>query len=478
MSEFTAQTQYNLPQTAEYVGNKLQKEISHDTLGLERPHYDIGGHSIVFRNGLENPTFSENQENFTVVTNTPEGLLAAAEQITTDPSRKKYLSELSAKMKAGDCLDPAVADCIDGTLASISIGDDGRPLDYYDTDGFAVTLAALSGDAEAQAMVAAKRDALHSLEADRVARVSETYQKSYRQRAETGEAAEPLPLDQIALIHSTAHMITRDKDGTVMLVPAGQKREDGFPRASLHFTANSRVYAHAQAQDTWGIHDKLIVSNLAGVMEASAKKPENLYGVDTWFTVSPGESIKLPDAIIVESATDGEMLAESEGSITFLAKEVYSDAELASISQLAGETQLTHTGMFSSPAEILKEIALRRAMYKSGIPYELQDTPSTDGHGMANAHLGDRMASTALQLGVRSGKHFETAEYQMEMDLLSARQHAFIEPVIPDNWSQGQWTFSGSVPLAMRRQVVANGYAPSRPNTINQHEQDVMTAAV
>lgn len=505
------------PAAAEFVAGTLAKETVEDVEGLERAAYQIAGQTVLFRNRQETPELegraittlgaeasppltleldtkgtkadasalaaynearapapaAAGHESVRLVTNTPEGIVAAARQLAGDPAQREYLAGLATKMQAGEYTDPAVLDVVDGMLGAISITDTGEASELYDTDGFALALSALSGNAEAAAIVADKRDALRQMETARRDGLIAKNKQSAAEQREQDFSAEPVPLDTIALVHSTAHGIERDADGNVILTSAAQRRGDKLPRASLHFTLNSQVAPHVLGTyDTWGSSNKLIVANLAKTMDASRQAPESLYGVDTWFDLNPGENLTLPDTVVVEGSSEGALVADTEQGVSFLARAEYDTEQLSEIEALVREYGIADTRVFQSPQDILKEIALRKAMLKAGVPTQLQDTPSSDGHGMANSHLNARIVTTALELGLRTGTHFQTPEQIMEADVMSAMQSAYVEAVSDHDITTGQYASANWVPLAMRRQVLVSGYTPSRPNTLSRESAD------
>lgn len=154
-------------------------------------------------------------------------------------------------------------------LAAASVGDDGSVEENADVnlEGWPLVLSALSGDEVARGAVDFKLDALLLDERARSERQSKAGDENASSILEFGDKeVEPIPLEQIAMIHSTPYDIVRDDDGDVVLHPTGHFRDGNIPvsRASLHLTLNSRVYSHAQAQGAWGSKDKLIVASTKG----------------------------------------------------------------------------------------------------------------------------------------------------------------------------------------------------------------------
>ncbi len=489
---------------AETVVARLDKEAIFDESGLERSQFRIGGRKIVFRNRQETPSFADTawyvvaadaapplplelaathepmdtsaidtyNERYSasernapdalmVVTNTPAGLVAAARALVTNPDRIAELDHLSVRLGSEDYTDPAVTQSIDKILAAISVDDDGAPSRFYATDGFAVALADLVGDKDAAQVLGQKLAALHRNEAQRKASIRSSHSELARRwRA---EGVEPMPLENLALVHSTHQEIERDSEGNIVLVSAGQKRPDKVPRASVHFTVNSQVASNSGGE--WDVDNRMIVANLAETAAASHKLPEYLYGVDTWFVTGPGEKLTLPRALVVESASAGYLIQDSVNGISFLNQETYTAEQQANIDKFAKQYRLERdTGM--SPCEVLKEVALRRAMLRVGARLEELDMPSWKEHGMGSDELAKRINLTAAELGVNFGTHVNTGEAWQEDDCSTAIGHAYVEAIPRSVQYQGQFTCGAETSLEMRRLVLVNGYTPSRPNTL------------
>lgn len=491
------------------IQERLKKdESSVDELGIKRPEFTIGDHQVVFRNRQEMPTFNSkdiavigaevspplptlklnsegvfvvrdvtdiieyNKEHTLpieaaegktlVVTNTVEGIVRAAKELTDDESRRTQLAALEEAVKGGDYTSPQSLDSVDDILAAITIDDEGKLRDEYDTDGFALVLAAFSGDAEAKAIVDKKRSAL--LEGQAAYDRENDRENLVRAESVFG-AIEQLPLTEMALVHSTAYPIERDNNGNIILQAASQKRDDKLPRATLHFTVNSQVASNDGGE--WERSNKLIVGNLAKSIDASHRNPYVLDGVDTWFTLNPGESIKLPDALVVEGVVDGQLVEDSVEGVKYLDKEVYTAEERSEIGRLSVDLGID-TSLYSGEdqtGDLLKEVALKRALLRQGVPLYAQDSPSGSGHGMTNIHLASRIQKTAAQIGAGWGSHFNHAESYFEKNVTNAMNGPIHAP--PESGSgyfRGGvgWSTGGSgVALEVRRQVLVSGYVPA-----------------
>ena len=82
-----------------------------------------------------------------------------------------------------------------------------------------------------------------------------------------------------------------------MLYAASAKRDDRYPRSSVHFTANGEVQSHIWGN--WSSNNKLIVTNFEDAHGANGN-PRTMSVVDTWYTLKPQEGMTLPNARVIE----------------------------------------------------------------------------------------------------------------------------------------------------------------------------------
>ncbi len=493
--------------TARFMAEVLQRRETIDKDGIMRPAYTIGGREVVFRTRQETPTYEDStvivpggehvmplpQESWDdetmdyvkddmssieeyvqnhqegapriVVTNTPEGMLATAALLAPNEEDRIRLKALEEKFTAGKTWDQDQKDIIDTMLAAVSVDDTGEMRSIVDVEGWAVALAALSGDSYAEAIVAKRRVVLIANEAARSSDPTRPDKMiAYREKNGLSEV-EPVPIEQIALVHSTQYDVQRDAAGNIVLRTAGQHREDKYPRASLHFTLNSRVgdvYAMGEKQE-WGDHQRIIVANFKEVIDSAHTLPNRMDGVDTWFTINPGQELALPGALVVEPVEEtpsGALVEQTESGVLFNSS---GSGEWTSELRDLADTYGTY-----SP----KELALRIAMGRVGVPADLMDFASGDGHGMFSHELAIRMRMTASSLGLPSGKHFETPEANMEINAhINLRNLAGKLNYAGYQWESENMTAYPGTAIEARRQALASGHYPARPNALTDRAQ-------
>lgn len=492
----------------EYVKDTLQKHDVVDTEGISRPAYIINGHEVVFRTRQESPIYADtdvvvpggafvyplerevwdeatdsdkmtdesavrayvdahqNDAPRIVVTNTPEGMLSAAALLVESEEERTHLQELATAFAKGDTWTEAQKKALDTMLAAISVDDQRSLQDSLNMDGWPLALAALSGDTMAQLMTDTKREGLIEAERER-ASDPDAVEKTAAWQAENGfEASEPIPLEQLALVHSTSYDIQRDQDGNIILRTAGQHRDDKFPRASLHFTLNSRVgdVVSNGEQQNWADTNKMIVANFKDTIDASRTLPNRMAGMDTWFTLSPGEALKLPGALVVEQVEQtksGKVIEETDTGVQFVVKDEYTLEESDFL------RELSRTYMATGP----KDLALRIAMERVGAPVELMDRSSSDGHGMFSRVIGGRVNATATSLGLPSGKHFQTPEANMEANAFRNMPKMLGKQALGRYQLEVEYMSAYSdTAIEARRQALAGGFYPARPNVADEAE--------
>ncbi len=215
-------------------------------------------------------------------------------------------------------------------------------------------------------------------------------------------------------------------------------------------------------QQTWADANKLIVANFKHVIDASRKIPNRMAGMDTWFTLNPGETLTLPDALVVEqveATPSGKVIEETETGVQFVLKDTSTDEDWYFLRDLSIKYGING----------VKDIALCMAMERVGVPVDLMDGPSGDGHGMRSHVLDSRVNATATSLGLPSGKHFETPEAYMENQAYFNMPKMLGKLAVDPYYLQVEFMSSYSdAAIEARRQALASGFYPARPNVVDE----------
>ena len=274
------------------------------------PAYTIGESkdTIVFKGMGED--LSSLQGKARIVPATPEGLLEEA--LRMSPDNKDLISMLE-NFRA-NTPGQAENDLLDSLLASVSVSKKGKMQWGESTDGFAMLLSSLSGNKNAANFIKHKTAVFK--------RVRDYYdQVPYSNKPITPEQLalleqEGIDMSQIPLIHSTKYPIMRDESGEVFLKAHGDWQvgaETPYARSTIHSTLEAPVATspmHTGANDKWEGTNSQIITTLRDMFDANGN-PASINPTDTWWHRNPGQSLRMPNAIVTTAFTDiGKYRAE------------------------------------------------------------------------------------------------------------------------------------------------------------------------
>ena len=472
---------------ADYVTEVLQKTEVQDLDAIPHPVYTVAGRRVAFRNRNELAAFEQpwaaialesspplnvggNEQvsaarwreygekaadpaaaELMIVSVTPQGLMAAAEQFGS--SNAEALRASRQAIQNGE-YDETALGVIDGMLAGLVIDDAGNMRNKYDTDGYALVLAGLTGDEVAAALIRNKVAALYAYKAAEAS----TDVAELRRHIEENAALYPESIkpQHIALVHSTEHELSHDATGTLVLKAASQHRDDQLPRATLHFTVNGQVTSHLGGQ--WSDKNKLIVTNLQNILDADGL-PQCMNAVDTYYALDPGQSLRLPGAKVIESRTDQTELVAADGDhVTYKDRQAYSDQEKAEITALARRYRVRTDEYNGDYSTLLREVTLRQTLESVGVETFVIAGP----HYSDNDQFDKAYTRLASELGVgNNGLHASSGNSSIE-------DYSTIAMVSGDytGWDErgnGSDLVVTNASLPAMRQVVASGYIPARP---------------
>jgi hypothetical protein len=272
--------------------------------GFDFPAYQMAGSKTktVFKGSTEDlsalPT-----EGFNIVPTTPEGILTEA--LRLNPNNQKIrtmLDNFNARTYGN-----TEKDFLVDMMSSVGIGDDGAKLSIENTDGFAQLISSLSGNAEAQSVIAAKSKIFKDIiEKQRLASVAEGFSKnSYLSNT---KAIDP---SQAPIFHSTPYAITRNADGSVPIYPAGfhtigKFGPDGMPlgsaRNSVHTTPESVVLPNMNRLG--GESYSQVVAPLSEMIKANKRLPYSANTTDMSWVPEIGQPLIFPRGSVVQTSYD------------------------------------------------------------------------------------------------------------------------------------------------------------------------------
>jgi hypothetical protein len=221
-------------------------------------------------------------------------------------------------------------------------------------------------------------------------------------------------LDNLFLVHETAHPVQTDAEGNIVLRPT-EDHVDGVSRPTVHFSVNALVSGHMwRQQETEG---RCIVVPLRDVLRENLGCVENLYAVDTILTAPMGSGLRLPaastkvieykdlDADLEDTASAREAavadVVRSGGGQVFRMGSHNSDTAVdARIALLAAELKVPNSTVHSATSSAIWEAELNSADPNRGKVPVLRVTPemlaglSDAGRTRLVAH--DRWAAAPL----------------------------------------------------------------------------------
>jgi hypothetical protein len=243
---------------------------------------------IAFEGQIPKQDFSAlSNSGIKVIPTTPQGLLEEAISGSSSIAKRIKLNAMLNNFK-NNKIGKNETRLLDNMGSALVPNSDG----LYNLDGLAMVIRSLSGDKAASKIVNSRTSQLlDSIEKNKI--------NNYQTLPGGGgkDIADP---SKISAIHSTSHAITRDKDGNIILRPAGEYLSN-TSRGSVHFSLEDTVKSHLYGQ--WANTNKKIVSPLADMMKNNGM-PYNINSTDTWWMRNPGESLKISNAAVVSPYTD------------------------------------------------------------------------------------------------------------------------------------------------------------------------------
>jgi TP901 family phage tail tape measure protein len=401
-----------------YVENDGLKFPTH-TIGTDSTRFGFEGYGEDLSGLLKAGKIDE------IVKTTPEGILEAA--LKLNPKSKEIRSLLD-NFKNKNITQKEI-EFLDQMIGATSISNRGKRTQLEQGEGFAMLLAALKGDKNAQDIVKIKAGIAEEIvKKERLARNKEVAESYKGFRLEDG----PVEPQNVPVIHSTKYPVVRDKNGNVVLHTYGDQNigtDVAYPRASLHFTLEDTVKSHMQGQ--WDSAQNKIVSRLSTMIDDSGL-PYQLNSTDTWWMRNPGQPLKISDASVIKPFTNYSSYADeliSRGlmkagddtpimaidtktkEILHLIKENYTDADRIKIAELQGYSAGYAETLVGKEANAIEETALQLAKQQLGIK---TSAVNLEQHGLGSKSRQDHIYRIAKALGLSSEIHSGSRPYIME----------------------------------------------------------------
>jgi TP901 family phage tail tape measure protein len=441
------------------------------------PVHKIKGSSFAFQ-GVGDDFSQLASQGITPVKTNPQGLLEAAIKLNPkDKGLQAMLKNVQDK-KFG----PLETKLLDDIGAAVSIGRRGNVVAEESVDGFAMVLASLSGNKNAQRIINEKTNIL-----------KKTFEKE-KEKARAGKV-DIEDFEDITAIHSTKFPVIRDANGNVTIQPYGYQNlgtNKSVPRASVHFTLEAPV-KQVGVEGNWAASNNVIVSKLSSIIDKNGL-PYRLGGTDTFFMRSPGQGLTLSDASVIRPITSKKQYSlelKNRGLITagermpiitmdpktndvlYQSKKYYSQSERYQISKIGKDLKINPytsddgVGRLIDPSntasfkgyedDLLKIISMQIAKKRVGTT-----SPPTkfDGPQVADPILNERVNSLSKKYNLETNLYSQSKPGLLENALNSYR---------PTNQPK---TFGGSI--ESMRMATATGdfasnirYAPDKRLGIN-----------
>jgi hypothetical protein len=272
-----------------------QDEIFDVATATQAPTFQIGksGERFAFQ-GYGEDLSGIAKSGVSIVETNPISILQTALRLNPkDKNIQSLLNNFLTHKETGKGIDIPEIEFLDQLKAAVSIDSKGQNAVDTQTDGFAMILASLSGNKNAQNIIKEK---------------TKIYQKMLT--PDSVPVGSVLPEDivdtsQIPVIHSTNREVVRQPDGSIHFYPRGNfhvgDKSMAYPRSTLHTTLGATVESHGAG--TWGPDNLRIFSPLDQVLDANGN-PRTFNPTDTWFQPAPGKPFIMPNGTIVRPFND------------------------------------------------------------------------------------------------------------------------------------------------------------------------------
>ena len=198
---------------------------------------------------------------------------------------EKMLIEVRSGVYSGKSLD-----LVDKLIAANCIRDDRNEWDdtLSGADAEAVVVLSLLGGNEAGTYLDSKLEQMRNLDV-------------LRNQKKGEENKWPVDIDKQACVHATKFKPLKKEDGSYEVRTTGDATGFEFVRNTIHVSLNHKVVSHMMGK--WDQAPYVLISPMNQIVDVNGL-PVSDQEWDTWWTRNPGETLKFPNAILVEP---GEM---------------------------------------------------------------------------------------------------------------------------------------------------------------------------
>ena len=165
-----------------------------------------------------------------------------------------------------------------------------------------VARAADAGQARIAEIVRNNADELDRIKTERVQQMTRTDEVDQQALARASRAVRDMSPENIWVIHETSFPPMQSGRG-VELRPTGNYRPE-TGRNTVHFTLNHTAAGHEMRGSRSAPY--VVVARLSDVLEANPGSLDNLNAIDTFLTPAPGQSLNLPNAVVLQNSQSAQ----------------------------------------------------------------------------------------------------------------------------------------------------------------------------
>lgn len=332
-------------ETRQLVEKLLSPRLETDNAGFIRKVYEYNGITFSFRGREEFPTYSTfNESDTTILGEMPrlsqeseyqeyinsahagqieqkqarhysatKSLLGVVDLALALGSHDERLIKIKADLQ-NDRYGSEALELIDQLVACNYVRN-GTVENTPDIDAEAVVILSLLGNEEATHVVNRK-----------VAEIEELDHQKPKLSLPGWVPEKPLEAADFVCVHATSYKPEEDFSGNYLVKTTSDALGGITIRNTVHVSLNHRVSAHEFG--SWSQMGYVILAPLDKMINENGL-PESLDPVDSWWTRSPGEPLRFPDATLISSGgyLDNQLILE-EGRVVRIKSEGYKKRDI------------------------------------------------------------------------------------------------------------------------------------------------------
>ncbi len=263
-----------------------------------------------------------------VVEATPKNILDLAFTMGVE---SPALRNLRAQFSRGQVTDE-VLDFTDTIIAGKVVNASGEIRTDKNFEGEALMVQALSGDVAALAELQKRQQVLSEIDKQQDAeRIKQLQDQIPEMKARLAQMGEPeMEVKDLALVRLAR--TEPEKESGKLVLRSAYDSDPSTLRRTVHFAVNRTVTGHGGSND-WTACQIVTISPLGEAIELNGK-PRSMNVSDTYFDLSPGKALKMPEKTVVikpGKLGEGELYRkESRGNIIYKTAD-FSPPEVQSI---------------------------------------------------------------------------------------------------------------------------------------------------